>query len=57
MVAFIAVSFVPGFLVDSALQHQTHFVLSCIIPRFDHNPFAAGTSAEEETLEIDEHRD
>jgi len=50
----IRASFVPGFLVDSALQHQTRFILSCITSRVDCNLFAAGTSAGEQTLEIDE---
>ena len=41
----IRLSFDSGCLVDSALQHQTHLVLSCIGPRIDRSRLVAGTAA------------
>ena len=43
----IRYSFDSGCLADSALQHQTHFNLSCIGPRLDRNRLAAGAAAGE----------
>ncbi len=40
----IRYSFDSGCLADSALQHQTHFNLSCIGPRLDRNRLAAGAA-------------
>lgn len=45
----IRYSFDSGCLADSALQHQTHFNLSCIGPRLDRNRLAAGAAAGEHT--------